>query len=128
MLEYCDLIQNAATNTGLDSKLIAVLVAWESAGDRVAKSYQGAVGLMQVMPRDGISANQMCINGPCFADRPTIAELEDPAFNLEYGSDFLAGLVSKYGLREALFRYGPKDVGYEGYADPLLTLYNKISQ
>ena len=59
-----------------------------------------AVGLLQVMPRDGIAADFECANGPCFASRPTIAELLDPAYNLEYGTRMLAGLINRLGSAE----------------------------
>lgn len=77
---------------------------------------------MQVMPSDGIAANFMCINGPCFAQRPTSMELSDPEFNMSYGSQMLTGLIKKTGsLREALKFYGPADYGYN-YADIVLEL------
>ena len=66
----------------------------------------------------------MCINGPCFASRPTIAELEDPAFNIAYGSQYLAGLALEHGsYREALYKYGPIDIGYY-YADLVLGIWD----
>jgi hypothetical protein len=75
------------------------------------------------MPRDGISASFECINGPCFASRPTIEELQDPGFNVEYGSQMLAGLFTRLdNMREALKAYGPMDVGYS-YADRVLAIY-----
>ena len=96
----------------------------ESGGDEAAYSSSGAVGLMQVMPRDGIAATFECINGPCFASRPTIEELLQPEFNVEYGSQMLAGLVSNLGSpREALKAYGPMDVDYS-YADRVLSIYD----
>jgi soluble lytic murein transglycosylase-like protein len=80
---------------------------------------------MQVMPRDGIARNFKCPNGPCFAKRPTIAQLKDPDFNVEYGARMLANLVKRQGsLRDALKAYGPMDVGYY-YADKVLGLYEK---
>jgi soluble lytic murein transglycosylase-like protein len=89
----------------------------ESGGDPEAYSASGAVGLMQVMPRDGLAASFECINGPCFASRPTIRELLEPGYNVEYGSQMLAGLIDRLGSpREALKAYGPMDVGYS-YAD-----------
>ncbi len=121
--QWCGLIEAAAGGTGLPANLIAAVVLQESGGDPGAYSSSGAVGLMQVMPRDGIAAEFMCVNGPCFANRPTIAELEDPAFNIQYGSRYLASLVQKHGsIREALFNYGPIDVGYY-YADLVLKIY-----
>jgi soluble lytic murein transglycosylase-like protein len=123
--QWCDLIETAARNTGLPAGLIAAVIVQESGGDPAVYSSSGAVGLMQVMPRDGIAAEFMCVNGPCFASRPTIAELEDPAYNVQYGSTYLAGLVEKHGsFREALFKYGPMNIGYH-YADLVLSIWEK---
>lgn len=120
---WCSLITKFARQKDLDPDLIAALIWQESGGDPEAYSRSGAVGLMQVMPRDGLAASFMCVNGPCFASRPTIAELKDPKFNIKYGTGMLAGLVKKYGnLREALKYYGPMDAGYT-YADKVLTIY-----
>jgi soluble lytic murein transglycosylase-like protein len=81
---------------------------------------------MQVMPRDGIAATFQCINGPCFTNRPSIAELKDPAFNVDYGVRMLAGLTERHGdIREALKSYGPYDVGYI-YADKVLAIRNGL--
>jgi hypothetical protein len=125
ILQWCDLITQHADENGLSPSLIAALVWQESGGNPTAYSASGAVGLMQVMPRDGIAASFMCINGPCFASRPAISELEDPEFNIEYGTRMLAGLFSRYqDLREALMRYGPQDVGYS-YADKVLGIYER---
>lgn len=120
---WCDLIEAASAEHGLPADLIAALILQESGGDPDAYSRSGAVGLMQVMPRDGIAEKFMCVNGPCFAARPAMAELFNPQFNISYGTRMLAGLVGKYGdLREALRAYGPMDIGYR-YADLVLTIY-----
>jgi soluble lytic murein transglycosylase-like protein len=122
--QWCSQIEKTAQEVGLPANLIAAVILQESGGDPTAYSSSGAVGLMQVMPRDGLAAAFMCINGPCFASRPTIAELEDPAFNIAYGSQFLAGLVQKHGsYREALYKYGPIDIGYH-YADLVLGIWD----
>jgi soluble lytic murein transglycosylase-like protein len=79
---------------------------------------------MQVMPRDGRAAEFMCINGPCFSARPSMEELFDPQFNIEFGVKLLSGLVSKYGtIRDGLKAYGPMDRGYD-YADLVLAIYD----
>ena len=123
---WCDLIETAAEKYGVDALLIASVMLQESGGQAEIMSSSGAVGLMQVMPSDGIAADFQCINGPCFASRPTIAELKDPAFNVEYGVHMLAGLIEKNGdVREALKSYGPYDVGYT-YADKVLTIRNSL--
>jgi soluble lytic murein transglycosylase-like protein len=77
------------------------------------------------MPRDGIAKNFQCPNGPCFAKRPTIAQLKDPEFNIQFGARMLANLAHRNGsLREALKAYGPMDVGYS-YADKVLRIYEE---
>ncbi len=120
---WCDLIVEFATAHDLAPELIAAVILQESGGDAQAYSSSGAVGLMQVMPRDGIAANFQCVNGPCFASRPTIAELQDPEYNIEYGTRMLAGLLARHGnLRNALKAYGPMDMGYR-YADIVLAIY-----
>ncbi len=125
ILQWCDLISIYSEQFELSPDLIAALIWQESGGKPRAYSKSGAVGLMQVMPRDGLAASFMCKNGPCFAKRPTIEELQDPEFNIKYGTRMLARLVNERGnLRDALKSYGPKDVGYY-YADKVLGIYNK---
>ena len=109
----------------LDPNLIAAVMLQESGGNAEVISSSGAIGLMQVMPCDGIAASFMCGSKPCFTSRPSMDELLDPAFNIEYGARMLANLIQKKGsLREALYAYGPYDVGYY-YADTVLAIYNK---
>lgn len=121
--QWCAVIESTAQGTKLPGDLIAAVILQESGGDPLSYSSSGAVGLMQVMPRDGIAASFMCVNGPCFESRPTIEELQNPEFNIQYGSQMLAGLFAKHGsYREALFRYGPMDMGYQ-YADLVIKIW-----
>jgi len=121
--QWCPIIQLAAAETGVPSSLIAAVMLQESGGDPLIYSSSGAVGLMQIMPRDGLAESFMCINGPCFSSRPTIKELQEPTFNVAYGARMLAALYAKHGsYREALFHYGPMDVGYY-YADLVLKIW-----
>lgn len=125
ILQWCDLITYHAEEHDLPPNLVAALIWLESGGNPDAYSRSGAVGLMQIMPRDGLAASFMCVNGPCFASRPTIAELQDPEFNIAYGTRLLAGLFARYqDIREALKRYGPMDAGYT-YADKVLGIYER---
>jgi len=126
--QWCDQILNSAYENGVDHNLVAAVITQESGGDPQAYSKSGAVGLMQVMPRDGLAAGFMCVNGPCFSSRPATDELYNPTFNISYGSNMLAGLIRKYGSeREALRAYGPMNVGYY-YADIVLSIYNQYLQ
>ena len=117
ILQWCQLIERYARDNGLDPNLVSAVMLQESAGSPDAYSKSGAVGLMQVMPRDGKAAGFMCKNGPCFADRPSMNELFDPEYNVAYATRMLADLISRHGdVRNALRAYGPMDVGYY-YAD-----------
>jgi len=126
--QWCSLITRYAGEQGLPADLVAAVIWQESGGDAQAISRSGAVGLMQVMPRDGVAATFMCINGPCFSSRPSSQQLRDPDFNLQYGTRMLADLLRRNGsLREALKAYGPMDRGYT-YADRVLALYRQYGQ
>ncbi len=123
ILRWCDWILAAAREHQLQPNLIAAVMLQESGGNPDAYSHSGAVGLMQVMPRDGLAAEFMCINGPCFANRPSMEELFNPQFNIEYGVRMLAGLIERKGdVREGLRAYGPMDREY-AYADKVLNIY-----
>ena len=113
--KWKDLLESAAEKHGFQKRLGAALTWIESRGDRNAYSKGGAVGLLQIMPRDGIAANFVSSNGvPLFHNRPTIKELLDPEFNVNYGFKMLSDLQTREGtLRDALMRYGPANVGYD---------------
>ena len=121
--QWKNVIVENAQEYDLDPNLIAAVMLQESGGNAEVISGSGAIGLMQVMPRDGIAASFMCGSKPCFTSRPSMDELMDPSFNVEYGTRMLAGLIQKKGsVREALYAYGPYDMGYR-YADIVLDIY-----
>lgn len=123
--QWCSLIEQAAGKYELDPNLVAAVMLQESGGNPKAYSKSGAVGLLQVMPSNGIAANFRCVNGPCFASRPTMNELFDPAFNVDYGVRMLSGLIRKRGdVREGLKAYGPINMGYR-YADIILNIMDR---
>jgi soluble lytic murein transglycosylase-like protein len=123
--QWCQLIMINSQEYNIDEVLLAAVMLQESGGDSNAYSKSGAVGLMQVMPKDGIAENFMCVNGPCFAARPSMQELFDPAFNIDYGARMLANLFQKHGnWRDSLKFYGPMDVDY-GYSDLVLSIYEQ---
>ena len=126
VLPWCELIEEKAEQYDVDPLLVAAVMLMESGGQPEVISHSGAVGLLQIMPRDGLAAAFQCINGPCFANRPTIEELKDPEFNVNYGVRMLAGLIQRFGnLRDALKAYGPGDVDY-WYADRVLGIFNDL--
>jgi soluble lytic murein transglycosylase-like protein len=123
---WCGLIESAAAEYGVPADLVAAVMLQESGGQPEVISASGAVGLMQVMPSDGIAAGFMCVNGPCFASRPTTQQLLNPEFNVDYGVRMLAGLLERYGNeRDALKAYGPYNVEYY-YADKVLAIKGNL--
>ncbi len=123
--QWCNLIEQYASSNNLDPNLLAAVMLQESGGNSQAYSKNGAVGLLQVMPNDGLASGFMCVNGPCFSSRPSTQELFDPEFNISYGAKMLAGLIQKYGdLREGLRAYGPMNMGYR-YADIILGIMDR---
>lgn len=83
--QWRHLIEPAAAKYGLDPNLVAAVMLYESAGQAAAISTSGAVGLMQVMPRE-----------TGFPSRPTTQQLRDPAFNVEWGCKILARCIADY--------------------------------
>jgi soluble lytic murein transglycosylase-like protein len=125
ILQWCQLIERYARDNGLDPDLVSAVMLQESAGRPDAYSKSGAVGLMQVMPRDGKASGFMCKNGPCFSDRPSMNELFDPEYNVAYATRMLSDLISRHGdVRDALRAYGPMDVGYY-YADLVIGIMSR---
>src|SRR3989344_1347701 len=55
ILQWCDIITKYSQKQDLDPNLVAALIWQESGGDPIAYSKSGAVGLMQVMPNDGLA-------------------------------------------------------------------------
>lgn len=125
---WCDLIANKAAEYWIDPYLVSAVILQESGGQPEVISTSGAVGLMQIMPSDGIASGFMCINGPCFANRPSSEELLNPEFNIDYGVRMLMGLIGKHGsIRDGLMAYGPYNVGYY-YADKVIAIYEQLRE
>ena len=125
--QWQKLILRFSMENNVDPKLIAAVILQESGGDPNAYSTSGAVGLMQIMPHNGIASTFICGDHLCFKNRPSMDELFDPEFNLQYGVRFLAALINNHqgNIRDALKAYGPMDAGYY-YADKVLSIYKNF--
>ncbi len=122
--KWLEEIEYSADQHGLDPNLIAAVMLQESGGQSTVISASGAVGLMQIMPRDGIASKFICGDHPCFKNRPSINELLNPDYNIDFGTRLLSGLLKTSGsTRNALKSYGPMDVGFY-YADIILSIYS----
>jgi len=83
----------------IDPATILAIIYRESGGDpNIINPHSGAVGLMQVMPREA--------NPKLFANRPTEEELLDPETNIAWGIRILAYcLRGDRTLKEGLYYY-----------------------
>lgn len=103
---------------GVDWRVALSVIRLESAGRPDAVSKAGAVGLMQIMPREA---------GKAFANRPTKRELLEPAYNVAYGVKLLKELLTYYGgdLASALCAYymGIAGLSSKGLSSPEAQTY-----
>jgi soluble lytic murein transglycosylase len=101
-LEHAGAIRAGADRYDLDPALVAAVVYAESRFDEHARSSQGAVGLMQILPE---TADQIAdeSGGVAF----TTADLEDPRINVRYGSYYLRQALDAYDgdMRAAIASY-----------------------
>jgi membrane-bound lytic murein transglycosylase F len=79
---FDDLIRASARRFGLDWRLVAAQMFHESRFDPDARSWVGAVGLLQVMPRTGAEMG--------------FAKLEEPAENIQAGTKYFAQLLERF--------------------------------
>jgi soluble lytic murein transglycosylase len=101
-LEHAGAIRAGADRYDLDPALVAAVVYAESRFDEQARSSQGAVGLMQILPE---TAEQIAdeSGGVTF----TTEDLEDPRINVRYGSYYLRQALDAYDgdVRAAVASY-----------------------
>lgn len=121
-------LTNAAHDQGVDPNLLMAVSFWESGWHQDRVSSEGAVGLLQVMPKTAATA------GPKLLGRSV--DINDPSDNAQIGAALLRDLLNKYDHRTALAAY------YQGepallsgtyapdtwhYADSILSLSNQIA-
>jgi soluble lytic murein transglycosylase len=100
-LEYEQIVLGHARNYELEPALLAAVIYEESRFHADARSDEGAVGLMQLLPETarGIAERTG-------GSRFEVSDLLDPEINVRYGSWYLRHLIRKYGdVRTALAAY-----------------------
>jgi soluble lytic murein transglycosylase-like protein len=100
-----DAIARAAEQHGVDPSLLAIMVYTESRGRADALSPAGARGLLQLMPATAAEIAE--VRG---LPAPSIARLEDPAYNLDLGAWYMARQLARFGdvpLALAAYNAGP---------------------
>lgn len=106
---YGQAIEAAGVAHGVDPTLVSLVVLVESRGNPDVQSPQGAVGLMQILP---VTAAHIA------AERglpsPTLAQLRDPALNLDFGAYFLAQLLPPNDGPPSVEQVRLAAIGYNG--------------
>lgn len=100
-LDYEQIVRGHARNYDLDPALVAAVIYQESKFKADAKSHQGAIGLMQLLP-DTAKGIALHTGGTAFR----VEDLYNPEINVRYGAWYLRHLLRKYGdERSALAAY-----------------------
>jgi len=117
-VRYAKLIHAAAQKHGVDEKLIAHVIAAESNFDAKAISRKRALGLMQLLPQT--------------AARYSVANVFDPAQNIDGGTHYLKDLLERYrgnlALALAAYNAGPEMVDRYGGVPPFFETQNYVRQ
>jgi hypothetical protein len=117
-VRYAKLIHAAAQKHGMDEKLIAHVIAAESNFDPKAVSHKRALGLMQLLPQTAM--------------RYAVADVFDPAQNIEGGTHYLKDLLERYkgnlSLALAAYNAGPDMVDRYGGVPPFAETQNYVKQ
>jgi len=117
-VRYANLIHAAAQKHGVDAKLVAEVIAVESNFNAKAVSRKHALGLMQLLRET--------------AERYAVADIFDPAQNIDAGTHYLSDLLARYrgNVRLALAAYnaGPEIVDRYGGVPPFPETQNYVRE
>ncbi|MGH7738019.1 MAG: lytic transglycosylase domain-containing protein [Candidatus Tyrphobacter sp.] len=120
------IVSQAASDNHVPAALVYAVLQTESGGDPNARSVDGAMGLMQLMPA---TAQECGIRHPF-----------DPRDNVECGASYLSRMLARFGnnmtLAIAAYRSGPGAVArYHGvppqaqsYVQRVMTLYRNANE
>ena len=104
-LDYWDLVEEQAGQTGLPKDWILGVIRQESVFNPTVASPVGALGLMQLMPATAREVARGLALAP-----PASKDILDPATNIRLGSRYLAQLRDRFGhaaLATAAYNAGP---------------------
>jgi soluble lytic murein transglycosylase len=106
---YRGAVERWARAAGVEPDLLQALMREESRFDRWARSWAGAIGLTQLMPRTA-----QAVASELKLGRVTRASLHAPELNIRLGAAYLGGLLSTFDgskvLAVAAYNAGPQAV------------------
>jgi soluble lytic murein transglycosylase-like protein len=106
---HAAVIEAAAAAHGVDPALLWMVMLVESRGDPLAESPGGALGLMQVMP-----ATAARIAAERGLAAPTPAQLQEPAYNVDFSAYYLAQQLTPLAARSSLEQVRLAAIAYNG--------------
>ena len=96
-MKYSEHVEKYSDIYGVPEEIIYSVIKCESSFESDAKSKDGAIGLMQIMPT---TFEDLCRR---MGEQYNESLLYDPAVNIKYGTFYLSYLYSKYGVWETVF-------------------------
>jgi soluble lytic murein transglycosylase len=112
-LRYEHIVRGHADNYRLDPALVAAVIYQESKFRADARSSQGAVGLMQLLPETARFVSELPRR-----PSPPPEPLEDPAVNIAYGTRYMRYLIDRHGTVDlALAAYNGGESNLQGWLD-----------
>lgn len=109
-------LRAACEESGVEYELALAVIRRETEYRNIAGDGGNSIGYMQVQPR-------------WHRDRMTrlgVTDLSDPLSNFRVGCDYLAELMDKYSLEEALTAYNSGKPGKSDYADTVLKYWREL--
>lgn len=125
LVRWFKAIETEARRYGFDPLLIVAMISVESGFDPKAKSDQGALGLMQVIPEWHLDKIDARVDGAPQADH-----LFDPEINIAVGIEVLAEGLQRYGTLEKALQYynGSLKDPQRRYSKKVLARYRQLQR
>ena len=111
-----DLLRQACEESGVDMTLALAVISRETDFRNISGDNGNAYGYFQVWPRWHYDR----------MERLGVTDLNDPLSNFRVGCDFLAELLEKYPLTDALTWYNSGKPGNSAYARSVIKRMEKI--
>lgn len=96
-MKYSEQVEKYSDTYGVPEEIIYSVIKCESSFKADAKSKDGAIGLMQIMPA---TFEDLCRR---MGEQYNESLLYDPEVNIKYGTFYLSYLYSRYGVWETVF-------------------------